>query len=481
MSLWTRVCVLLVAVSVSACDLGGSEREAAPRRTPLSSPTGENSHVIGLVGTMSGPDAWRGEDALEGADLAVGLLNAGVPDQAPHYELITLDDGGRPEEATELVAQVAGLDQAVGVIYAGPPEGLPAAEGALADAEIPALLAYGDLYASRDLSPHVFQIPASYLWEARRSVAYFLRDRGYEKLGILAEDSRAGRTAIRATREGIRLYGGRGPSIATYSPKPEDLRSQLAHLQTRRVEAIVFHGDPAAFRLLLAELEESGASYRMTDAARIASLDKRTKRRVRRKKIDRPWRPQVAGLDLAFATVERRPPPGTLVAETYGRGVHYLPVPSLESFRRSFVDWWDAEPAGWEQRAYTGVRAIGWAVDEAPPGEDLAETLEGLRGRRFGGLDVTLGPDDHTLASVTTVGLWVVPRAGVTVRGREDLPPGLPWVPLSRGFSTDGETTDVLPQDWDDLFRNAPPPGGPAPKVTSLRYGVRTKKRDPVH
>jgi hypothetical protein len=67
------------------------------------------------------------------------------------------------------------------------------------------------------------------------------------------------------------------------------------------------------------------------------------------------------------------------------------------------------------------------------------------------------------------------------VRAAESLPEGLPWVPLSRGFSTDGETTDILPQDWDDLFRNAPPPGGPAPKVTSLRFGVRTKDKDPVH
>lgn len=475
------IAMLAAVVTLGACDFGGPDRQATPRRTPLSSPTDENSLVIGLVGTMSGADAWRGEDALEGGDLAVGWLNQKVAEGDEHFELITLDDQGNARRATTLVEEVAALEQAVGVIYAGPPEGLPPAEPALAEAGIPALLAYGDLYGAQKLTPHVFQIPASYLWGARRTVSYLLRDRGYEKLGVVAEDSPSGSTAVRAVREGLELYRGRRPSVARYQPEVESFGGQLDHLEEAGAEAVIFQGDPAAFRLLVAQLAERGSAYRTTAVARTASLDKKTRKKLKRKGRERPWRPQVAGLDLALAPFETDPPAGTVVAETYGRGVHYLPVPSLERFHKAFVDWWDAEPVGWEQRAYSGIRAIGWAVAEASPGEDLAKTLEGLRGRRFGGLDVTLGPDDHTFAGVTTVGLWVVPRAGLSVRGLEDLPETLPWVPLSRGFSIDGETTDVLPQDWRYLFRNASPPGGPAPKITSLRYGVRTKSKDPIH
>ena len=471
---------LLIAL-LGACDFGDPEPDAAPRRTPLSSPTDENSLVVGLVGTFSGIDGWRGEDALEGADLAIGLLNQQLERDEPHFELITLDDLGDPQRATQLVRHVAGLDQAIGVLYAGPPGGLPRAEPALAAAGIPAVLAYGDLYGARKLEAHVFQVAASYVWEARRSVSYFLKDRGYEKLGVLIEDSSAGRTASRAVRDALRLYRGRGPAVAAYPADAEDLDAQLDVLERAGAEAVIFHGDPGAFRLLLDELRARGSAYRTSDAARVSSLDDKTKRRLRKKKIDRPWRPQVVGLDVAFASFEERPPAGTLVAETYGRGVHYLPVPSLERFRRSFVDWWDSEPVGWEQRAYSGIRALGWAVAQDDPEEDLAQVLEKLRGRRFGGLDVTLGPDDHTLVGATTVGLWVVPRSGVAVRGLDRLPAELPWVPLSRGFSTDGETTDILPQDWKHLFKNAPPPGGPAPDVTLLRYGVRTGQNDPVH
>lgn len=475
------VVLLVVLALTSACDFGGGAREATPRRTPLSSPTGENSLVIGLVGTLSGPDAWRGEDALEGADLAVGVLNQQLRDSDEHYELITLDDRGAPRRATNLVEQVADLEQAVGVVYAGPPSGLPPAERALAAAGIPALSTYGDLYGARKLQPHVFQVAASYVWEARRSVSYFLKDRGYEKVGVLAEDSAAGRTAVRAAREALRLYRGRAPAVATYPVGAEDVRAQLDELEKAGAEAVIFHGDPAGFRLVLQELQERGSAYRTTAAARIGSLDKKTKRRLNKKNIDRAWRPQIVGLDVAFAPVERRPPPGTLVAETYARGVHYLPVPSLQTFRRSFIDWWDTEPVGWEQRAYMAVRAIGWSVGEARAGQDLAAALETINGARFGGLDITLGPDDHTLTGATTVGLWVVPRSGVAVADAATLPDGLPWVPLSRGFSTDGERTDILPADWKHLFKNAPPPGGPAPRVTSLRYGVSTPKSDPVH
>src|SRR5687767_1533045 len=184
----------LTLVLLTACDLGGSADPDPPRRTPLATPTGQNSLVIGLVGTLSGDEAWRGEDALEGADLAVGLLNRGLDDGDKRFELLTLDDKGDVEEATALVEQVAGLEQAVGVVYAGPPEGLPGAEAALASAGIPAILVYGDLYGAQRLSPSVFQASPSYVWEARRIASYLLKDRDYEKVGVLTEDSFSGET-----------------------------------------------------------------------------------------------------------------------------------------------------------------------------------------------------------------------------------------------------------------------------------------------
>jgi hypothetical protein len=172
---------------------------------------------------------------------------------------------------------------------------------------------------------------------------------------------------------------------------------------------------------------------------------------------------------------------GTVASDTYARGAHYLPVPSFRKFRTAFRGWWDSDPLGWERRAYEAVRMIGWAAGRSEEGDDLARVLEGMRGARIGGLDVTFGPDDHTSVDQTTVGLWVVPRRGADARERGRLPDQLPWVPLARGFSIDGERTDVLPADWRHLFKGSPPKNRPAPRISRSIFGVATPRRDPVH
>jgi hypothetical protein len=121
---------------------------------------------------------------------------------------------------------------------------------------------------------------------------------------------------------------------------------------------------------------------------------------------------------------------------------------------------------------------IGWAAQRSRIGADMAATLETLRGARFGGLDVTFGPDDHTAVDQTTVGLWVRPRSAFTdLLSTIDLP----WLPLARGFSIDGERTAILNRDWKHLFRNPPPPDAPAPRIGRMRYAVTSPRSDRTH
>jgi ABC-type branched-subunit amino acid transport system substrate-binding protein len=449
--------------------LAGCEGESIPpfpRRSPHGRPADSDSFVIGLVGTLSGPDSWRGEDAFEGADLAVHELNE-APRDVP-FELITLDDRGDAGRSLELVTGLTRLDNTVGIVFAGPPAVLPRAEPALAASGIPALLLYGDLYSARALAPHLFQMPPAYLWEARRIAAYLEDDRGYGRIGIVVEATAGGQTAARTLR---RALGGR-TWIERYDPEDPAFESGIRRLRRKRTEAVVIHGGPRGFSELIDELSDSGASYVSTRVARAGGRRKR------------PWRPQVAGLDAVVSPlVTASVPAGTVAAGTLARGAHYLPVPSFERFRIAFADWWDVPdpPIGWQQSAYDAVRMVGWAANRARPGTDIAHALEGMRARRFGGLDITLGPDDHTAVSQTAVGLWVVPRPGVDVLEQDELPDSLPWVPLARGFSIDGEDLDIAPADWRYLVRNPPPESGPPPRFSRLKFGVTTGRSDPVH
>jgi ABC-type branched-subunit amino acid transport system substrate-binding protein len=471
------VLMVLSSLFLTGCDLLGDE-DATSLGRPTPGPTqtvpGRPPLKIGLVGSMGGPNGWRGEDAYEGADLGVHQVNRWMTDGARRYELQVLDDGGDPSLALEHLRSLLRGDDVVGVVYAGPPEGLREAESVLERAAVPVVALYGDLYGAERLSSHLFQSAPPYSWQARDLARYLTRDRGYERVGIMVEEgTHDGVVAARAAAEQLEDYGVGDPVIVEYG----DLAAALARLRRNRVEAIVVQGAPGGFKPIFDELGRLQARYLGTPSARIASAPRKVRDRRLRKDW---WHPQVAGFDQMITERDPAPPPGTVATAPYSRGAHYLPVPSIKSFRAAFRDWWDDLPLGYERRAYEATLALGWAAERASGDGDLARRLETLRGKRFGGLPVTLGPDDHLTVEEVTIGLWTVPAPGDRVPERERLPKELSWVPLARGFSIDGETTDILSSDWKWLFRDPPPPNGPAPKFARLRFGVRTPRSDPL-
>lgn len=471
---------MLVLVACDGAPGPGGEGDF-PVRSPVTSPSAHPGPVIALVGTMSGPNAWRGEDAFEGADLAVNVINQEADAGRLPVQLVTLDDGGDPLEAARLVEEIAEDPRTVGVVYAGPTGGLPRAVAALSNSGIPAISCYGDLYSARLLRTHLFQVAPPLLWQARRQVAYIARDRRYRRAGLLAARGLDGDTAVQVVRDAIGSEGLPRPRSLRFGPD-DDLEEQLDTLERRRVEALIVHGRPQDLPRVVEALAARGSRYRDTAGARTVSAPARVRRAERHSGRLRPWRPQVLGFDLAIAPQRRvRLPAGTVASDTYARGVAYLPIPSFVRFRELFTDWWGSEPLRWQQRAYDAVAMIGWAAERTEPGDDVAATLERLEEKRFGGLDVTFGPDDHTAVDQQTVGLWVVPRDGAEARDAGSMGPGLPWVPLGRGFSTNGRRTDIPPRDWRHLFRDPPPRQGPGPRIRTGRFGVVTRRTDPVH
>lgn len=450
--------------------LTGCESEdptALRPRTPVSSPVSTKTRVIGLVGSMSGDLEWRGRDAFEGADLAVHILNRNLRKNEPMFELVTIDDGGDPQKARAAIEQLAANGQTVGIVYAGPEEALPDVEQFLASTKVPLLFDFGDLYSSQLLTPHLFQMAPAYLWEARVLARYALRDRRYSRIGALTSDSLSGASARRSLQV---AFGELGRNlVSSESIGQGSLRAKLRGFEKKRIQAIVVEGSPSETNDLLSALRDAGATYSSTKKARNA----------------KPWSPQILGFDtlISPAIDQDLVAPGLVAADTYARGAHYLPIPSFVEYRRAFEDWWGGEPqpVGWERRAYESVQLLGWAARRYPTNRDVdfAAVLQEVRGKRYGGLDVTFGPDDHTAADQATVGLWVVPATRVPESAT--LPETLPWVPLGRGFSIDGERTNILNEDWKHLFRNAPPKQAPAPKYKKQRFGVTTGRSDPIH
>lgn len=428
---------------------------------------------------MTGELSWRGQDAFEGADVGVHTLNRRLRKNEPMFELVTIDDGGDPQAARAGIERLAANGQTVGIIYAGPEGALPEVEQFLASTKVPLLFNFGDLYTSQLLTPHLFQMAPAYLWEARVIARYLLTDRRYSRVAALTSESLSGSSARRALQIAL---GERNASLVAsefLTPDAAPLRRALDVLEKKRTQSIVVEGGPSEVEALLTALADRGSTYSTTALAR------RGVRNGRPGSDGRFWAPQIVGFDTLMSPGidPELLTEGLVAADTYARGAHYLPIPSFVAYRDAFADWWGEEPQpiGWERRAYESVQLLGWAARQYPTNRDVdfAAVLQDVRGRRYGGLDVTFGPDDHTAADQATVGLWVVPATSVPEA--DSLPGDLPWVPLARGFSIDGERTNVLNRDWKYLFRNAPPPKAPAPKYKTQRFGVTTGRSDPVH
>lgn len=434
--------------------------------------------MIGLVGSMSGPDGWKGQDAFEGADVSVQLLNRSLEGNERMFELVTIDDGSDPQAARRAIEQLAANGQTVGIVYAGPEEVLPDIERFLASTKVPLLFTFGDLYSSQLLTPHLFQMSPAYLWEARVLARYLVTDRRYQRVAAVTSDSLSGGSARRSLQIAL---GERGRSLLASEIITTDesaLNRVLDSFQKKRVQSIVAEGGPTEIEALLRALEDRGSAYRTTQLAR-------------RGPSKGPgadgdaWAPQVVGFHSMISPDidPRLLSDGTVAADTYARGAHYLPIPSFVEYRRAFEDWWGEtpEPIGWERPAFESVQLLGWAAAQYRSNRDVdhAAVLQEVERDRFGGLDITFGPDDHSAADQATVGLWVIPAKKAPESG--SLPSNLPWVPLGRGFSIDGERTNVLNQDWKYMFRNPPPRNAPAPLYKRQKFGVTTGRSDPVH
>ena len=462
-SLLTAALVLLLP----ACELGGAGDSRAEVRVPVDTPRTKPGPVVGLVGTMTGPGAWRGDDAFEGADLGVNILNRSLPSQREPYELVTLDDWGDPERALGLIERLADDEATAGVVFAGPPEVLSRAEPVLAEAGVPGILCFGDLPGAtlQVTHRHLFQVSPPMAWQAEQLAAYILKDRAYRSTGLLMERSPSGWEAGRALQQALTAAGGRRAEAVRYTPGADNLPDLLARLRRERVEALVVGGGPGLVKRLEAALRRAEALYHSTDTA--------TVRPRAEDEGGQGWRPQVLLFDLGI-TPGVGLPPGTIAAESYERGAHYLPLPGLKRWRSAFLDWWDAEPLGWELRAYQAVGMIGWAGEQARPGDDLAAVLETAQGIRFGAMTARLGPHDHVSVERGTMGLWTIPRPGIRVPERARLPATMPWVPLGRTFEP-GAGGALAWKDVRLLWKRG------SNGAARLRFGVSTTRADPVH
>ena len=155
-------------------------------------------------------------------------------------------------------------------------------------------------------------------------------------------------------------------------------------------------------------------------------------------------------------------------------------LPRVREFRERFRADFGRYPVGPEQEAYDAVMILADALERTGGhgGDALVRALESVRDKVFSSLPIRLGPDDHVLAEESHLGLFAVTDPEGAPAGEAFGP--VPWRPVMRTFTTDGEKVNLWDRDKRVFFpfwhRKRP-----TPKYWRSEYGIVTRPDDPIH
>jgi hypothetical protein len=175
-------------------------------------------------------------------------------------------------------------------------------------------------------------------------------------------------------------------------------------------------------------------------------------------------------------------PPGTVACYPYTWAGWAAMIPRVARFRDRFAARFGRPPVGFEQEGYDAVRVLAEALDRTGGrgGDELVGALESFREEAYSSVPVRLGPDDHVFAEESQLGLFSV--AGPDERAALSEAVGaVPWRPIMRTFTTDGQKVNLLDRDKKVFF-----PGWhrmkPSPRYWKSRFGIVTRPdEDPLH
>jgi ABC-type branched-subunit amino acid transport system substrate-binding protein len=371
--------------------------------------------VASLTGRTSATDA----TILDGMRLAA---------EESRVALDIVDDQGDAARVDDLLGQA--LPAGRPVLVVGDAAAVAARRRDIEAAGIPVFLVGADLYTSRQLFRHAFQVSTPVLWEARVIARYLAVDRGIRAaVPVYGSQADAERRALKqaAREEGFGLL----PAVA-----PDEAG-------TAGADAVISLADaPVAARVA----EAAGAApERPIVALGVAGLS-----------------PEVVGHVAA----------GDVAVAPYTWAGWAEPIARVHDFRERFRARFGRSPGGLEQEGYDAVLVLTDALEKSSGerGEALLRALESFRDEPYSALPVRLGPDDHTFIDDSQLGLFI---ADGPVAGEPWVTEPPYWRPLMRTFTSDGERTVILDIDKQVFFPGWKDPR-PSPKYRRSRYGITT-------
>jgi ABC-type branched-subunit amino acid transport system substrate-binding protein len=354
-----------------------------------------------------------------------------------------------------------GLDPGA-VIVVGDAPAVASARPAIEEARVPVVLVGGDLYSSRQLFRYAFQTSVPYRWQALVIAKYLVADRGYSRIvavaGMTDDD-----VAMNAIGEGLAEEGvepvaklGIGSTLLGENGPSASARVVARAVDEADADAVMFLGATGPATNLSSQLA------RLADPPQLALSSE--------------------SLDVSFAAEPNRPRPGTVACGTYAWSGWADMLPRVHSFRERFSAAMGHVPASLEQEGYDSVMALAEALTRTggEGGDRLVQELETFREETYSAISIRLGPDDHVLAEQSQLGLLAIEEPVDAALPPPEASSLLPWRPIMRTFTTDGEKANFLDRDK-RIFFPFWHPKRPTPKYWRSLYGIVSRLSDPLH
>jgi ABC-type branched-subunit amino acid transport system substrate-binding protein len=414
--------------------------------------------VLRVVATLTGPDAEEDATFVDGIRLGERVANRdGVLGRDLLVEMV--DDEGDDDEAARLVREAVRAPGTSAVLVVGPGEAVTSARRAIEISRTPVFLLRGDLYSTQGLFRQVFQVSIPLRWQAAVLARYLVQDRGYGRVSgiyeVLREVGLGGLMAHPASRAlGVALVEeGRHLEIeAGFQPSSpaKEVRQNLTYLHT--YDAAVYVGSPRI------GVKVVRAVRRMEDPPQLAASSQGLLEGM------------AAGGSL---------PAGTVAPYSYTWAPWAEPIRRVAAFRDLCERALGHPPQGFEQEGYDAVRLLADAIrrSNGRGGDALVAALESFTEARYSATPIRLGPDDHLFPVDRWVGIFAVDRPGTADPWG---PSWAAWRPVMRTFTTNGERT-IIPDIDRDVFFPGWRPREPAPDFWTSRYGITTRRGDPLH
>jgi len=197
---------------------------------------------IGVIASLSGPQAQVGREVADGALLAIQRINEEWKEKGVRMEMSLADEGGSPDQAQEAASRL--IRQAkVDLLF-----GLADSDCALAvlplvrQAQIPLLTLATHPDLTHPPQRWVFRGSISDEEQAKILVDMLWEKIGNKRIALLYEENAYGRSGAAVQRKRIEQYGETPVAEVSYARGQKDFASPLRQIQGAGAEGILVYG-----------------------------------------------------------------------------------------------------------------------------------------------------------------------------------------------------------------------------------------------